>query len=445
MAAIEVMNIDISNITPAMSLQSDSMFSNLCIVTSVRGKKSDWVAVQIYDVDEVEEYYDTETASGKEILDMVDTAFANGSNFVTLCYAEGTTTYFYCGEGTDNKVTLYKNGNSYYKTYSGGSYSDEYTETTRYYYLDTGEKKVTLFPKTTSEEVEGQTVSVTRYYTDEACTQANLYEGDDSTVLTEAAVNTAVEYKTIETSLEEAAQYFYYAVTVTSDVDVSAYSEICRFADDMRKLFIINFIDSGSGASAKLEAINALEDKDRIALFYTKNENNTAFAVEAACNAMGGAPGNETWAYRVLTRTAADKYTNIAEYVGEEGLNYNLVSMVGGNTLTFGGKTLTGEWIDVVRFRDWLENRLQISLFSLLAEYDKVPYTEEGISLVESTINSVLNDAKEAGGVTSFFVEMPAMAGLDEYRPQRLLPNVGFGIQLAGAIHFVTIYGTINI
>ena len=43
-----------------------------------------------------------------------------------------------------------------------------------------------------------------------------------------------------------------------------------------------------------------------------------------------------------------------------EAANFNYVITVASKNITQGGKTGGGEWIDVIRFRDWLQNDMQV-------------------------------------------------------------------------------------
>ena len=68
-------------------------------------------------------------------------------------------------------------------------------------------------------------------------------------------------------------------------------------------------------------------------------------------------PGRETWAYKTLRGITADSLTT-AEREKAEQMNLNCYTAVAGRNITTNGITAGGEYIDVIRFRDWLHNRI---------------------------------------------------------------------------------------
>ena len=55
-------------------------------------------------------------------------------------------------------------------------------------------------------------------------------------------------------------------------------------------------------------------------------------------------------------------------------------------SITQNGKVAAGEWIDVIRFRDWLQEEITVNVFNALVNSDKVPYTDDGIAIIETQI-----------------------------------------------------------
>ena len=60
--------------------------------------------------------------------------------------------------------------------------------------------------------------------------------------------------------------------------------------------------------------------------------------------------------------------------------------------------TLSGEWIDVIRFRDWLKADMQTRVFQVLKSNRKVPFTDSGIGLVEGAMERSLKEGQDIGG-----------------------------------------------
>ena len=176
---------------------------------------------------------------------------------------------------------------------------------------------------------------------------------------------------------------------------------------------------------------------------------NKYLALAAMAKCFGYDPGTETWNLKELaTIVPSALSTNQKKELEEQKIN--TFRRYGGANVTFGGYTLAGEWIDVIRFRDWLEAEMQIRVFNVLKKNRKVPYTDGGIGLVEGAMESTLKDAQDIGGIApdsfdendkkipGYQVFVPLAASLtEEQRKSRKLPGCHFTARLAGAIHIV--------
>ena len=188
----------------------------------------------------------------------------------------------------------------------------------------------------------------------------------------------------------------------------------------------------------------------------TQPSENAFAALGWMAKCFGYEPGSETWAYKELAGIVPSVLSKDNKNKLEEK-NVSAFLRYAGTNITTGGKTLAGEWIDVIRFRDWLKNELQVSVFNILKVNRKVPYTDSGISLIEGAMESVLKKAQDIGGVSSteysadgleipgFTVSVPKASGLDEAtRKSRKLTSCEWTARLAGAIHIVEISGKLN-
>lgn len=167
-------------------------------------------------------------------------------------------------------------------------------------------------------------------------------------------------------------------------------------------------------------------------------------------------PGSETWA---LKRLAAITPDNLS------ATQRNTVHGKGGNTfeyfqptiaLTSPGKTAAGEWIDVIRGRDWLKDLIQTNLVQMIINRAKVPYTDPGIQLCVANLTKSLQQAVNAGviapdeidadgkTVPGFIVTAPISAEIDPLVKASRVLTLGFQARLAGAIHAVTVNGSVG-
>lgn len=166
-------------------------------------------------------------------------------------------------------------------------------------------------------------------------------------------------------------------------------------------------------------------------------------------------PGSETWVYKTLAAIAPSKL-NSTKIAALDAANIGYFETVAGVNLTRGGKVKAGEWIDLIRFRDWLQDDMQTRIVNLLIKRPKIPYTNPGISLVENQMIASLKAGQDAGGISpdqydkegilipGFTVKVPNVSVItDSQRASRILTNCTFEANIAGAIHMVKINGAL--
>ena len=116
-----------------------------------------------------------------------------------------------------------------------------------------------------------------------------------------------------------------------------------------------------------------------------------------------------------------------------------------------------GEWIDVIRFRDWLVEQIRINVVSALINADgKVPYTDDGIQIIRNALQKALDLGVARKGIApeeldsdgrkipSYTITVPRSADVSvNNKANRLLQDVRFTARLAGAIHVCEIKGSL--
>lgn len=166
-------------------------------------------------------------------------------------------------------------------------------------------------------------------------------------------------------------------------------------------------------------------------------------------------PGAETWALKPLASVTPSPLTSTQKQT---------VVNKGGNTfefyqsqiaLTNPGRVVAGEWIDVIRFRDWLKDTIQVNMMQMMINRDKVPYTDAGIQLCVNNLRKSLQEGQNVGGIApdeldannntvpGFVITYPRSVELaPSIKASRTL-SLGFTARLAGAIHVVEITGSL--
>jgi hypothetical protein len=109
------------------------------------------------------------------------------------------------------------------------------------------------------------------------------------------------------------------------------------------------------------------------------------------------------------------------------------------------GKTVGGEYIDIMHGTYWNRARIAERILSALLNAEKLPFDDRGIGAIEGEMRAGVKEAQDAGLYTldpapSYTVPKrsetsPADRGL------RSLKGLGFRATYAGAIHFVEVRG----
>lgn len=167
-------------------------------------------------------------------------------------------------------------------------------------------------------------------------------------------------------------------------------------------------------------------------------------------------PGQETWA---LKRLAGITYDNLTEgdSLAARNKNFSTFEPFRNFSVTQQGKVSAGEWIDVIRLRDALEDQIKVSIAGAMIRADgKVPYTDGGIQIILNALREPLDLNVQRGGIAppemdendrvipSYTVSAPRAASVPvNDKANRILRDVKFTARLAGAIHVVEVKGSL--
>lgn len=167
-------------------------------------------------------------------------------------------------------------------------------------------------------------------------------------------------------------QYF---VSVQDVANLAAYSDVATFT------------------MAKVKQGNYF----RTSVWFHQEANTVFPEVQYVVVAAPADPGKKIWGNNRVAGLTVSKNTTTGLVLSttEKGnitdSNGNFTENVGGLTITRRGMVGAGEWIDVIRNRDFLEARITEAYQNLLINKPVVPYTDAGISTVRSTLTQVLD------------------------------------------------------
>lgn len=238
------------------------------------------------------------------------------------------------------------------------------------------------------------------------------------------------------------------------------------WAETQTKLFFCSSSDDDILTAVDTDLLSTLQKKQYLRTAFVWHENQLEYPEGAwmgRCFTMD--PGSETWALKNLPGITPDKlnaterqnvYKKNGNTYDQIALNTYLIGAASDGNAALGGKVVSGEWIDVVRFRDWLTDYIQKSMASLMVRQKKVPYTNAGIALLVNSLRASLRQGQIAGGISpdevdsegntvpGFIIQYPNAADVPfDQKAQRVL-NMSFTALLAGAIQLVKINGNLT-
>jgi hypothetical protein len=161
-------------------------------------------------------------------------------------------------------------------------------------------------------------------------------------------------------------------------------------------------------------------------------------------------PGSSTWKFKQvsgITPTALTT-TQRSQLLAKKSNFFETVAGI--NMFASEGTVVSGEYIDIIMGIDWLRARISERVFTVLANAEKVPITNAGITTVAKEVDAQLQIA--AGPQINFVdgstivVKQPDVSQLDPTdKANRILNGITFTAELQGAVHKVYIDGFLSI
>jgi hypothetical protein len=251
-------------------------------------------------------------------------------------------------------------------------------------------------------------------------------------------------------------------VVCPAGIDDDELETVAEYIETQEKMMVyteLNFFNDGDNKPTVSQIYNrtagiyggATDDPDDEVPEANKYMN-VAFAVAWLANEAG----SETAAFKKMYGvTPSELGSTSMKTLETESLNY--FTTIGGKNISMIGKVLSGEWCDIIRFRDWLKNDMQVRVVNLFLTLPKVPYTDEGISLIHNQMEASLKYGQEKGGICpteydedgnatpGYEVSVPMSMNIsDSTKASRNLTDCTFKAKLAGAIHFAELTGTLT-
>ena len=132
-----------------------------------------------------------------------------------------------------------------------------------------------------------------------------------------------------------------------------------------------------------VQKISEIVETHSHAMHQTQESDCANIGLAAAC--LPYAPGEETWQFKSIPGLAEQRLTS-SEISAMEENNTGYYAALFGNECSMGGRMCDGEYIDTVRFKDWLVENIARKIVALFVANAKVPYTDDGIAQVQAQI-----------------------------------------------------------
>lgn len=247
-----------------------------------------------------------------------------------------------------------------------------------------------------------------------------------------------------------------YALVLSDPNSEARVTAVAAYIETKERIFGYTTNDTDVGAAPATDVMGTLNASQFFRTFGVYSEFQSQYAVATW---IGGRlpkdPGGQTWEFKTLSGVTVSKIsTDFRNNVKAKKGNY-YVFIAGIGVTQGGGVMASGEFIDAIRGRDALVNGLQEDVFELLASADKVPYDNSGAQQVKKVIERSMGRGITTGFLTGdnlvdedvpFIVNVPDTRTVDPaIKVTRLLPDCNFVAGLAGAIHAVTINGTLQV
>lgn len=208
----------------------------------------------------------------------------------------------------------------------------------------------------------------------------------------------------------------------------------------------------GSGTS-DLMGLTKTANRERSIIFYRASQRD-CYPAGIMARKFAFPAGKDGWAYTEVVGSAADNLSETAQ-TNVRGKNGNFVVDRHGDTCFFDGKTASGQWVDLVRGRDWLESEITLAMHDLQVRaanslsQGRLPYTDSTVAAIANVVKGVLNTATKAdhmflvpGSVQ--ITTTPVSQVSAATKATRLYPYVTWTAQMQGGINGGTISGSIT-
>lgn len=291
-------------------------------------------------------------------------------------------------------------------------------------------------------------------------------------VITAGFADTTKVYKAANAMLMQDNPPEKIAVCATTEPTAAWLNDVVNVSKDWRQLVVLTNSETATAIKDIATKIETLSNKmyfadlnaddtttldlngfNRTVLFYCDKTEDYPSPVSALVGATAGlSVGSFTYKNfplkGILPQALSDMQIDAIHAKG----GFTFVTKAGDNVTTE-GKTVGGEYIDIIDSKDYIISNLEYQTQKTLNTMKKIPYDDTGIAILESVAVNVMRDAYNKGiiatnadGSAAYTVDY-AKREDTEASDRAIRKYVGgqFAFALAGAVHEVEITGEIII
>ena len=162
--------------------------------------------------------------------------------------------------------------------------------------------------------------------------------------------------------------------------------------------------------------------------------------------------GSITWKFKPLKGITAETLTT-TELAGINRVHAIAYEEMMGRGQTSEGRTLSGEYIDLLHGVMWVQTTAESRLETLLQTSGKIPYEEKGINMIVATLTQVMNEAynrqiimtnPDTGRGMFSITATPRSAQSRDDLSNRHYGGVSFEYHASSAIHTIVVNGSVD-
>lgn len=256
----------------------------------------------------------------------------------------------------------------------------------------------------------------------------------------------------IQNLQEENDDWYVFLTDQTDDIYVAALAEYAEKSEPTKSALSTGEEDRRKIYFGQTSNKEMAVERARSAIVYTENEEEHIDAAWAGA-VLPWYPRAVTWKFKMPAGVSVPKLTDSEVSVLEKNRINFVCNEYKRNYIKHGWCT-DGNWIDAVIGGDWLAKTIRERLYDVFQNNAVVPYDDQGFTQVAAAVIGAFEAATGHGiimrnpesGLGTYEIRIPRRSEATEAEAKnRVMPDMSWTAVLGGAIHGVTITGTLRV